>query len=55
MYAAENRTTVPIEVQFSVAEGGDFEYSSESNVVTKVIEPNKVEFLVNVRKKDIKS
>ena len=50
MFGAENRTTVPIEVTFNMGRSLNFACSGVSHVVKKVIEPNRVEFLMHVRR-----
>jgi len=49
MFGAENRTTVPFEVTFNMGKSINFVCNGKSHVVTKVIEPNKTEFLMHVR------
>jgi hypothetical protein len=50
MFGVENRTTVPIEVVFSVGRSHNFAYSGQSHLVKKLIQPNRVEYLLNVRR-----
>lgn len=50
MYAAENRTTVPVEVEFSVKKSQNIAYNTESHTVKKVIQPNRIEILMHVKK-----
>lgn len=54
MFGCENRTTVPIEVTFNVSKLTNCARSTQQNIIKKVIEPNRVEFLMNVRREDIK-
>lgn len=53
MYGAENRTIVPIEVTFSLAQSQNVAFSTTSPIVKKVIQPNRVEFLMHVRKEHL--
>ncbi len=53
MFGVENRTTVPIEVTFDVSKLPGCLKSTQQSIVKKVIEPNRVEFLMNIRKENI--
>ena len=46
MFGCENRTTVPIEVTFNVARLANCARSNPQTIIKKIIEPNKVEFLM---------
>jgi hypothetical protein len=50
MFGVENRTTVPIEVVFSVGRSENFVYSGTSHVAKRLIQPNRVEYLMNIRR-----
>lgn len=53
MFGCENRTTVPIEVTFNIGRIHHSLRSSESAIIKKVIQPNQVEFLTNIRRSDL--
>lgn len=53
MFGCENRTTVPIEVTFDISRLPGCLRSTQQAIVKKVIEPNRVEFLMNIRKDQI--
>jgi hypothetical protein len=50
MYGVENRTTVPIEVAFNVSNSQNLSFSTATGLVKKIVEPNKIEFLMHVRR-----
>ncbi len=53
MFGCENRTTVPIEVTFNIGRIQNSLRSTESALIKRVIQPNQVEFLANIRRADI--
>ena len=53
MFGCENRTTVPIEVTFNVARLANCARSNPQTIIKKIIEPNKVEFLMHVRREEL--
>lgn len=55
MFGCENRTTVPLEVMFSVRRSHNCARSSPLDTVRKVVEPNKTEFLMHVRRENLGS
>ena len=52
MFGCENRTTVPIEVSFNVSKSLNCSKSSKLPLIKRIIEPNKVEFLMHVRRQN---
>ena len=50
MFGVENRTTVPIEVDFNVGIAHNLAFSGQGHLARKIVEPNRVEFLMNVRR-----
>ena len=53
MFGCENRTTVPIEITFNIGRIHNSLRSSSNAVIKKVIQPNQVEFLSNIRRADL--
>jgi hypothetical protein len=53
MFGCENLTTVPIEVTFNVNRIPNCLRSSQSTLVKKVVQPNRVEFLMHIRRENI--
>lgn len=49
----ENRTTVPIEVTFSVSRSKNIAYNTINPTAKKVVQPNKFETLMHVRRNKI--
>mmetsp|Transcript_31110 Transcript_31110/g.30565 ORF Transcript_31110/g.30565 Transcript_31110/m.30565 type:complete len:124 (+) Transcript_31110:530-901(+) len=50
MFGAENRTTVPMEVTFNMGKSINFACNGASHIAKKVIEPNRTEFLMYVKR-----
>jgi hypothetical protein len=50
VYGVENRTTVPIEVTFSVAKSQNIAFNTTVPTIKKVIQPNRFETLIHVRR-----
>jgi hypothetical protein len=55
MFGCENRTTVPLEVSFSVGKSKNCARSTVAPLVKKIIEPNRVEFLMYVRRDELEA
>ena len=53
MYGIENRTTVPIEVTLNVSKSKNCAFSTMGPVVKKVVQPNRFETLIQVRRERI--
>lgn len=53
MFGVENRTTVPIEVTLNISKAKNCAYSSATPVIKKVVQPNKFETFVHVRRQNI--
>ena len=53
IFGVENRTTVPMEVQFNVGRSQNFLCSARNFNVKKIVDPSKLEFLNNIRREDI--
>lgn len=54
MFGAMNMTTVPQEVTLNMGKTMNFVCNSKANVAKKLIEPNKVETLMHVRRENLK-
>lgn len=52
MFGCENRTTVPIEVTFNAGKMNFCARSPNNTLIKKVIQPNRIEFLINIRRED---
>jgi hypothetical protein len=53
MFGCENRTTVPIEVTFNIGKLNNCARSTQQSIIKKMIEPNRVEYLMSIRREDI--
>jgi len=52
-YGIENRTSVDMEITFSVVKGKNLAFSTPSAIVKKIVPANGFEFLMHTRKEDL--
>lgn len=55
MLGCENLTTVPIEVTLNLSRMGSCLKSGGNNIVKKVVQPNRIEFLTHLRRENVQA